>query len=126
MMLSRSKLSALAGFVGIALAVSACQMPTMEERAKEAEESAKRSLVAIDSGALEQKVDAAKVKKIQEQLIVISEYLGEPNGKLDQVTVNAYEAFQRKNGLYPDGMFNDKTLRMLDDAAAQHGKAAKG
>lgn len=112
-----------------ALAASACHVPTDQERAKAAEESAKKSMLAIDHLAIEQKVDPEKVKKIQQQLAAINEYLGEPNGKLDQVTINAYEAFQRSNGLYPDGMFDDKTLRMLEEAAAKSGSggaAAKG
>lgn len=108
--------------VGTTLALSACHVPTPEERAKAAEESAKRSLVAIDAEALEQKVDPEKVKEIQRQLTAINEYKGEATGKLDQVTINAFEAFQRQNDIYPDGMFTDKTLRMLADAAAKSGK----
>jgi len=106
---------------GTALAMSACHVPTPEERAKAAEESAKESLVAIDAQALEQKVDPEKVKEIQRQLTAIHEYKGEATGKLDQVTINAFEAFQRQNDIYPDGMFTDKTLRMLADAAAKSG-----
>ena len=102
-------------------------MPTEQDRAKAAEESAKKSLVAIDHAALEQKVDPEKVKKIQQQLTAVHEYKGDINGKLDQVTVNAYEAFQRSNGLFPDGMLSDKTLKLLEEAAAKAGGApAKG
>lgn len=102
-------------------------MPTEQDRAKAAEESAKKSLVAIDHAALEQKVDPEKVKKIQQQLAAVKEYKGDINGKLDQVTVNAYEAFQRSNGLFPDGMLTDKTLKLLEEAAAKAGGApAKG
>jgi len=110
---------------GAALAGSACTMPTDEDRAKAAEESAARSLIAIDAQALEQKVDPEKVKQIQQQLAAIHEYKGEVNGKLDQVTVNAYEAFQRSNDLHPDGMFTDKTLRLLAEAAAKQGAPEK-
>lgn len=110
----------------LGLTASACSIPTDQDRAKAAEESAKKSLVAIDHAALEQKVDAEKVKKIQQQLIAVKEYKGDVNGKLDQVTVNAYEAFQRSNGLYPDGMLNDKTLKLLEEAAAKQGSASKG
>lgn len=116
----------LASSLLLGLAVSACKIPTDQDRAKAAEESAKKSLVAIDHAALEQKVDAEKVKKIQQQLITVNEYRGDVNGKLDQVTVNAYEAFQRSNGLYPDGMLNDKTLKLLEEAAAKKGAAPKG
>ena len=110
----------------VALAGSACSVPTDEERAKAAEESAKRSLIAIDAGALEQKIDPEKLKVIQRQLAAIDEYKGEANGKLDQVTVNAYEAFQRSNDLSPDGMFTEKTLRLLEEAAAKRGGAKQG
>jgi len=111
---------------GAALAASACSIPTEEDRARAAEESAKRSLVAIDAEALEQKVAPEKVKEIQQQLAAINEYKGEITGKLDQVTVNAYEAFQRQNDLYPDGMFDDKTLRLLAEAAAKQGGGKQG
>lgn len=107
----------------VGLAGAGCSIPTDQDRAKAAEESAKKSLVAIDHAASEQKVDAEKVKKIQQQLIAINEYKGDVNGKLDQVTINAYEAFQRSNGLHPDGMLNDKTLRLLEEAAAKRGNA---
>lgn len=81
-------------------------------------------MIAIDAGALEQKLDPALVKKVQEQLAVLNEYMGPVNGKLDQVTVNAFEAFQRSNDLTPDGMFTPKVLRLLEEAAAQHAGAA--
>lgn len=103
------------------LVVAACDIPTEEERAKAAEARAKESLVAIDAHALEQKVDPEVVKKVQEQLTVLNEYMGPVNGKLDQVTINAYEAFQRSNGIYPDGMIDDDTLRLLEQAAAKSG-----
>ncbi|MEW6272416.1 MAG: peptidoglycan-binding domain-containing protein [Thermodesulfobacteriota bacterium] len=101
-----------------ALVALGCSVPSDEERAKAAEAKAKESLIAIDDGALEQQVDPAVVKKVQEQLTVLNEYMGPVNGKLDQVTINAFEAFQRSNELTPDGMFAPKTLRLLDEAAA--------
>ena len=127
--MSQSRLGrfVLASTLLLGLTASACTMPTEQDRAKAAEESAKKSLVAIDHAALEQKVDPEKVKKIQQQLTAVKEYKGDINGKLDQVTVNAYEAFQRSNGLYPDGMLTDKTLKLLEEAAAKAGGApAKG
>ena len=107
----------------LALGAAACSIPSDEERAKAAEESAKQSLIAIDHEALAQKVDPEKVKQIQQQLAAINEYKGEVNGKLDQVTINAYEAFQRSNGMDPDGMLDDDTLRLLEQAAAKSGAA---
>ncbi|MBY0274510.1 peptidoglycan-binding protein [Candidatus Binatia bacterium] len=122
--MSHSRRLALTSALLLGLTGSACSIPTDQDRAKAAEESAKKSLVAIDHAALEQKVDAEKVKKIQQQLTALREYKGDINGKLDQVTINAYEAFQRSNGLFPDGMLNDKTLKLLDEAAAKQGGAA--
>ena len=116
---------ALASTLLLGLTTAACSIPTDEDRAKAAEESAKKSLVAIDQGALEQKVDAEKVKKIQQQLAEVHEYRGDITGKLDQVTINAYEAFQRTSGLHPDGMLDDRTLKMLEEAAAKAGGAAR-
>jgi hypothetical protein len=126
MMPSWSSRLALLPVLGLVLCGSACTFPTDQERAKAAEESAKKSLVAIDHLALEQKVDAERVKKIQQQLTAVNEYMGPVNGKLDQVTVNAYEAFQRRNDFYPDGIFSDKQLRVLEEAAGKSGNAAKG
>lgn len=117
---SRRRRSALAAAL-LAFGVAACSIPTDEDRAKAAEESAKKSLIAIDHEALSQTIEPEKVKKIQEQLAAINEYKGEINGKLDQVTINAYEAFQRSNGIYPDGMIDDDTLRLLEQAAAKSG-----
>jgi peptidoglycan hydrolase-like protein with peptidoglycan-binding domain len=125
MIASRQSRSAVAVAL-LALGVAACHIPTDEDRAKAAEESAKESLIAIDHGALEQKIDPEKLKKIQQQLAAINEYKGEINGKLDQVTVNAYEAFQRTSGLTPDGMIDDDTLQKLDAAAKSGGAPDKG
>ena len=111
---------------GTVIAASSCSVPTPEERSKAAEESARRSLVALDDGALDQQVDPEKLKTIQQQLTAIDEYQGEVNGKLDQVTVNAYGAFQRSNEITPNGMFDDNTLRLLEEAAAKRGAAPQG
>jgi len=120
-----SRRSALVPVLGLVLVSSACTFPTDQERAKAAEESAKKSLIAIDHLALEQKVDPEQLKKIQQELTAVNEYRGAANGKLDQVTVNAFEAFQRRNGFFPDGLFNDKQLKLLEEAAANQG-GAKG
>lgn len=120
-----SRRSALVPVLGLVLVSSACTFPTDQERAKAAEESAKKSLIAIDHLALEQKVDPERLKKIQKELTAINEYMGPVNGKLDQVTVNSFEAFQRRNGYFPDGLFTDKQLKLLEQTAAQQG-GAKG
>jgi peptidoglycan hydrolase-like protein with peptidoglycan-binding domain len=117
--------SAAVPLLAVALALGACHFPTEEERAKAAEANAKKSLIPIDHLALEQKIAPDRLKKIQQELTVIHEYMGAVNGKLDQVTVNSYEAFQRRNDFYPDGMFTEKQLRLLEETAAKEAAAAK-
>src|SRR5262249_3349334 len=112
--------------LGLLLSAVACSGPTLEERAKEAEGSAKKSLLSIDHDAYGQKIDPAEVKKVQEQLTALNEYMGPVNGKLDTVTINAFEAFQRNNDLHPDGMFTRATLSLLEAAAAKRGNAKQG
>jgi peptidoglycan hydrolase-like protein with peptidoglycan-binding domain len=110
-----------------AVVASACDVPTPAEKAKAAEEIAKRSMLAIDHAALEQKLDPKVVEKLQQQLAALAEYMGPVNGKLDQVTVNAYEAFQRANEMTPDGIVTEQGLRELDEAvAARSAQAPQG
>jgi peptidoglycan hydrolase-like protein with peptidoglycan-binding domain len=65
---------------------------------------------------------------VQQNLTTINEYKGEVNGKLDSVTVNAIQAFQRDAGLIDDGIIDQRTRSKLQAAAAtakQNGSAAK-
>lgn len=100
-------------------ALAACTGKNAETRAREAERKIKESIPDVVGEALAQKATPEHIKQAQEQLKVLSEYLGEPNGKLDAVTVSAIQAFQRTQGLKADGMLTDKTLRLLQDAAAK-------
>jgi peptidoglycan hydrolase-like protein with peptidoglycan-binding domain len=100
-------------------ALAACTGKDAETRAREAEKKIKDSIPDVVAVALAQKATPEQVKQAQENLKVLSEYLGEPNGKLDQVTVSAIQAFQRTQGLKADGMLTDKTLRLLQDAAGK-------
>ena len=75
------------------------------------------SLKDVEAIALEQKVEAEVVKQAQLQLTALKEYQGEVNGKLDSVTVNAIQAFQRTAGIEDDGILNEKTRKKLADAA---------
>jgi peptidoglycan hydrolase-like protein with peptidoglycan-binding domain len=59
------------------------------------------------------------VKEAQQHLRVLKEYLGEPDGKLDSVTVNAIQAFQDANGLTANGMLTDETMAKLKEEAAK-------
>ncbi len=103
------------------LLLAACNGHTAETRAREAAEKIKESMPDVEAKALAQKVDAAQVQQAQEALRKVHEYLGEADGKLDAVTVNSIEAFQRAHGLTADGILNEKTQRTLQEAAAKSG-----
>ena len=98
----------------------------MEERVREIETRMKESMPKTQQIALAQKVDPAVVKKAQDQLKTLKEYLEDPpSGTIDGVTVNAIEAFQRRVGLRDDGLLDDETLRRLEEAAKSAGTATK-
>ena len=102
----------------VLMALSGCSDSSAEKRGREALEKMKESMPDVETKALAQKVTSAQVQRAQEALLAVKEYLGEPNGQLDSVTVNAIEAFQRAHGLPEDGMLNDKTESALLAAAA--------
>lgn len=94
-----------------------CNGRTAETRAREAAEKIKESIPDLEAKALAQKLTPEEVKQAQEALKKVSEYLGEADGKLDSVTVNSIEAFQRAHGLRADGILDEKTRRTLQNAA---------
>lgn len=106
---------ALAAFVAATL--FGCK--DAETRAREAEQKIRAQLKDPMADALAQKVPAEKVKEAQECLITVHEYLGEANGVLDSVTVNAIQAFQDAHGLANNGMLTDQTLAKLREAAGK-------
>jgi peptidoglycan hydrolase-like protein with peptidoglycan-binding domain len=97
----------------------------MEERAKEIEKRMKDSMPKTQEKALAQKADPAAVNQVQHQLNVLKEYLDEPSGKIDFVTVNAIEAFQRHVGFTDDGLLDENTRRRLAEeaTAVEQGKS---
>ena len=98
----------------------------MEERMREIATRMKESMPKTQQIALAQKVDPAVVKKAQERLKTLKEYLEDPpSGTIDGVTVNAIEAFQRRVGLRDDGLLDDETLRRFEEAAKSAGTATK-
>jgi len=101
----------------VALLAAGCSQRDAETRAREAAEKIKASIPNVEEHALEQKVSADEVKTAQEQLTKLNEYQGEVNGKLDSVTVNAIEAFQRDKGLKADGILTAETKRLLQESA---------
>jgi peptidoglycan hydrolase-like protein with peptidoglycan-binding domain len=61
------------------------------------------------------------VEEAQRNLTTINEYQGEINGKLDSVTINAVQSFQRTAGVRDDGIITPATRTKLAAAAqAQH------
>jgi peptidoglycan hydrolase-like protein with peptidoglycan-binding domain len=94
-----------------------CNGRTAETRAREAAEKIKESIPDLEAKALAQKLTPDEVKQAQEALKKVNEYLGEADGKLDSVTVNSIEAFQRAHGLRADGILDEKTRRTLQNAA---------
>jgi len=100
-------------------AMAACTGQNAETRAREAEKKIKEAIPDVVGAALEQKATPEQVRQAQDELKTLSEYLGETTGKLDAVTVSAIQAFQRTQGLKADGMLNDKTMRLLQEAAAR-------
>ena len=105
--------------VAACCALAACTGKDAETRAREAEKKIKESIPDVVGVALAQKVSPEQIKQAQEELKALSEYLGETNGKLDAVTVSAIQAFQRTQSLKADGMLTDKTMRLLQEAAAK-------
>jgi putative peptidoglycan binding protein len=98
---------------------SACDKQSAELRARQAAEKMKESLPDVDGKALTQKLPAEEVRQMQQGLAAVHEYQGDVNGELDQVTVNALQAFQRAHGLRDDGVWSDATKRRLQEAAQE-------
>jgi Putative peptidoglycan binding domain len=97
----------------------ACKGKSIEEREREAAAEMSRSVQDVEAVALAQHVDPAAVKEVQEHLTAIHEYQGAINGKLDSVTVNALEAFQRSQDVKDNGIIDDDIRRRLAHAAGK-------
>jgi len=102
-----------------AVAAAACSNKTVEERARDTLEKMQASMVDVEAIALEQKADPAVISEVQRNLTAINEYQGEINGKLDSVTINGIQAFQRTANLKDDGIITDTTRQRLAAAAAK-------
>jgi peptidoglycan hydrolase-like protein with peptidoglycan-binding domain len=122
---SRRRAAHTAAVLGalVALAVGGCSRQTIEEKARDTLEKIQKSMVDVEAIALEQKAPADVVSEVQRNLTAIHEYQGEINGKLDSVTVNAIQAFQRTAGLKDDGIISETTRKKL---AAAAGPAPQG
>ena len=107
-----------AGLVAAAFAAG-CTGQSVEERARETAEKIQKSMVDVEAIALAQQADTAVISEVQRNLTAVSEYQGEITGKLDSVTVNAIQAFQRTAGLKDDGLITAATREKLAAAAGK-------
>jgi len=105
--------------LGALVCLCGCTGQSAESRGREAEKKIKESIPDVEGKALAQKVSADQVKKAQEALQAANEYMGEADGRLDAVTVNSIEAFQRAHGLEGNGLLNEKTQRLLAEELAK-------
>jgi|ERR1700687_1521814 len=103
----------------VILALCGCSKESTERRAREAAEKIMGSIRDVEAEALAQKVTPEQVSNAQKALSAANEYQGEVNGKLDSVTVNAIEAFQRAHGLPGNGLLDEKTQRLLNEQLAK-------
>src|SRR5215470_6595480 len=110
---------AAAVIVLAALAAAGCSRQSVEERARDTLEKIQAGMVDVEAIALEQKADPAVISEVQRNLTAINEYQGEINGKLDSVTINGIQAFQRTANLKDDGIITDTTRQRLAAAAAK-------
>jgi len=101
------------------LAAVGCTGGDAETRAREAAEKIKESMPDVEAKALAQGASADDVKRAQEALTAIHEYMGEVNGQLDAVTINAIQAFQKAQGLESNGILTEKTKGLLAEALAK-------
>jgi peptidoglycan hydrolase-like protein with peptidoglycan-binding domain len=116
----------LAIAIGLALVVTAaCTKEGAATRARDAADRIRSQIKDVQAEALAQAVSPETVREAQQHLQVLREYLGEVNGKLDMVTVNAVQAFQTAQGMEADGLITDRTMERLRQAAAEK-QAASG
>lgn len=107
--------AALITSVGIVLAIGAggCDDAERERRAREAAEQMKESIPDVHARALEQAATPEEIELAQRALTVEKEYMGPIDGKLDRVTVNAIQAFQRRHDLADNGILAGRTFELL-------------
>jgi peptidoglycan hydrolase-like protein with peptidoglycan-binding domain len=89
-----------------------------EERMRAIERRIRESLPKTRERALTQIVEPALVRETEEALRALDEFQDPPDGVIDDVTVNAIQAFERRAGLEEDGLLDDRTVRELREAAA--------
>ncbi len=125
-LVGRSLLCLVAG----AVLVLGCSGPDAEGRARAAAADIQASIKDFDGPAMDQEVDKTTVIEVQKNLTTLKEFMGEVDGKVDHVLVNAIQAFQRKqNEAIPwwrfwersadDGLITENLRQAIAAAAAQ-------
>jgi peptidoglycan hydrolase-like protein with peptidoglycan-binding domain len=66
----------------------------------------------------------ARISEIQTVLAKSGSYQGEPNGKWDAATIDAYSQFQSSHGLTPTGKLDALTLQKMGLGSEVAGRAA--
>jgi peptidoglycan hydrolase-like protein with peptidoglycan-binding domain len=123
-----SSITVLALATILLVAASGCDAPTREQRQRDAAEEIQGGVDDPSEAALDQKVSPEVVKEVQRNLTVLNEYMGDITGKMDPVTVNAVQAFQRSvNDRLPwwqpwtkidaEGIIDEQTRSLLAAAA---------
>jgi peptidoglycan hydrolase-like protein with peptidoglycan-binding domain len=97
--------------------LAGCSEADTERRGRETFEKVQESMPNRVAVALAQKATPEDVTAAQKSLTALKEYMGEINGKLDMVTINAIQSFQRSQGLEDDGLLDEKTKKLLAEAA---------
>lgn len=97
-------------------AAVACSDADLERRAKDAAQRMKDSIPDVHARALVQEAPTDRVELAQRALANLREYQGEVNGKLDRVTINAIQAFQRAHSIEDHGLLDDPTMQTLQAA----------
>jgi peptidoglycan hydrolase-like protein with peptidoglycan-binding domain len=115
--MKRDQFKAVILFVATALLV-ACSEADTERRGRETFEKIQEAIPDRVAIALAQKATPEEVTAAQKSLAAVKEYMGEINGKLDMVTINAIQAFQRTHGVEDDGLLNEKTKKLLAEVKA--------
>lgn len=121
-MMSTQRKAGRAGLAALLLFTSAaafaCNEQSVERRARDAQDKILSSIPNRMAVALAQKATPEEIEQAQEALTVLKEYMGEINGKLDPVTINAIQAFQREHGLEDDGILDAETKALLAEVKA--------
>ena len=68
--------------------------------------------------------DSEEVRQMQSRLKELGYYKGSPDGDFGPATEDAVKAFQKANGLSPDGKVGEQTLKKLNDKNAKTAKQA--